>query len=56
MTGLKPFLALPLLALTAACMAGGNDVVNTPSEIEANVDQDIDGDGMIMENGVEMGE
>ncbi len=50
---LKLLTALPLVALAAACVPGGNDVVDTPAEVEATVDQDIDGDGTIMDDGVE---
>lgn len=49
----KLFTALPFALLISGCVAGGNDVVNTPAEIEANSDTDIDGDGTILENGVE---
>ncbi|MDB2407123.1 hypothetical protein N9W17_01145 [Jannaschia sp.] len=52
---LKLLTALPLIALTAGCVAGGNDVVNTPAEIEATTDTDIDGDGTVLQNGVEVG-
>ncbi|WP_167766911.1 hypothetical protein [Jannaschia formosa] len=52
---LKLLTALPLIALTAGCVAGGNDVVNTPSEIEATTDQDIDSDGTIPQGGIEVG-
>ena len=55
MTYLKLLTALPLMALTTACVQGGNDVVDTQAEIEATTDQDVDGDGSINEGGVEVG-
>ena len=52
---LKLMLAVPLLALTAGCMANGGNVASTESEIEATTDSDIDGDGSITEGGTEIG-
>ena len=46
--------ALPVVLL-GGCVAGGNAVVDTPAEIEATTDQDIDGDGSIVQSGVETG-
>ncbi|MCK0168138.1 hypothetical protein MWU52_11290 [Jannaschia sp. S6380] len=51
---LKMLTALPLIALTAGCVAGGNDRVDTLSEIEATTDDDIDGDGTVPQGGVEV--
>ena len=51
----KILAALPLALLISGCVAGGNDVVNTPAEVEATTDSDIDGDGMVMDGGVEVG-
>ncbi|WGH80070.1 hypothetical protein [Jannaschia ovalis] len=44
-TTLKTLTALPLIALLAACQAGGG--VETEAGLEATLDQDIDGDGTI---------
>ena len=44
---LKLLTALSLIALTAGCVAGGNNRVDTPFEVEQTLDSDIDGDGMI---------
>lgn len=52
---MTPLAALAGIALLAGCVAGANDVADTPSEIEATLDQDIDGDGTIPQNGVEVG-
>ncbi|MFO6464792.1 hypothetical protein [uncultured Jannaschia sp.] len=46
-TSLKLLTALPLIALLSACV-GANDRVDTLSEIEANNDTDIVGDGMVI--------
>jgi hypothetical protein len=43
---LKILTALPLIALLSACMAGGN-TVSSEGELEATLDEDIDGDGTI---------
>jgi hypothetical protein len=51
----KLLLTLPVLALLAACVAGGGDPVNTQSELEATLDQDIDNDGTIPQGGVPVG-
>lgn len=56
MTHAKLFLApLTVAALVSGCVGGGNDPVDTIAEIEATTDQDIDGDGLIVQNGVEVG-
>ena len=52
---LKTLLALGLVAALSACVAGGNDRVNTTQEIEATTDQDSDGDGTTSQGGVEVG-
>lgn len=51
---IKLLTALPFLLLISGCVAGGNNSANTTSEIEATTDQDIDGDGKVLENGVEV--
>jgi hypothetical protein len=51
---LKLLAALLVAPLLGACVAGDNDVVNTPSEIEATLDQDIDGDGTVPQGGFEV--
>jgi hypothetical protein len=51
---LKLLATLLLVPALAACVAGGNDVANTQSEIEATLDQDIDGDGTVPQGGVEV--
>lgn len=56
MTHAKLFLTpLTLAILVSGCVAGGNDRVDTPAEIEATTDQDIDGDGTIVQGGIEVG-
>jgi hypothetical protein len=56
MTGtLKALSALPLIALLAACVGGGAQV-ETQSEIEATLDEDIDNDGSIPDGGIEVGD
>ncbi|WP_371156356.1 hypothetical protein [Jannaschia sp. 2305UL9-9] len=45
---------LPLTILLGACV-GANDPVDTNSELEATLDQDIDQDGTIPQGGVEVG-
>lgn len=52
---IHPLLALPLLAVMAGCVAGGNDRVDTQAEREATLDIDIDGDGTIPQGGAEVG-
>jgi len=52
---IKLLTALPLIALTAGCVGGGDDVVDTQSEIEATTDTDIDSDGTIPQSGMEVG-
>ncbi|MBM2575774.1 hypothetical protein JQC91_05595 [Jannaschia sp. Os4] len=55
-TSLKALLALALAGSLSACVAGGNNRVDTTSEIEATTDQDIDGDGTVPSaGGVEVG-
>ncbi|WP_308916045.1 hypothetical protein [Jannaschia sp. LMIT008] len=41
---MKAILTLPLIAMIAACVPSGNNRVDTPQEIEATTDQDVDGD------------
>lgn len=50
---IKLMTTLPLIALLAACQTSGQ--VDTPAEIEATLDQDIDGDGSVIQSGVEVG-
>jgi hypothetical protein len=52
---LKLMTALPLVALLAACVGGGGQV-DTASEIEATLDQDIDNDGTIPDGAFEVGD
>lgn len=52
-TPIKLMTALPLALLMTGCVAGGNNRVDTAAEIEATTDQDIDGDGSILQGGVE---
>jgi hypothetical protein len=48
--------ALPLIALLAACVPGGAQV-DSQQDMEATLDQDIDGDGTITSDiGVELPE
>lgn len=51
---LKLLTALPLVALMSACVAGGNNTVDSQSDLEASLDSDIDGDGTVPQNGVEV--
>ncbi|MEM9796702.1 MAG: hypothetical protein AAF919_09445 [Pseudomonadota bacterium] len=53
--GLNTVLAVSLVAVLAGCVGGGNDTVDTVSEIEATTDSDIDGDGTVIQGGVEVG-
>ncbi|CUH38862.1 hypothetical protein JSE7799_01580 [Jannaschia seosinensis] len=53
-TSSKLLIALPLMTLLTACNAAGNDPVDTRNEIEATLDRDIDGDGMVLQSGVEV--
>ncbi|PWJ22097.1 hypothetical protein [Jannaschia seohaensis] len=55
MTPSERLTALPLITLITGCVAGGNDVVTTPSEIEATTDSDIDGGGTVPQGGVAVG-
>ena len=51
-----PAKALPLIMLVAAvsgCVAGGNDRVDTLGEIEDTTGNDVDGDGTVIDNGLE---
>ncbi len=52
---IRPMTIASITLLLAGCVAGGNDVVNTPSEVEATLDSDIDGDGTVPQGGVEVG-
>ncbi|UWQ18009.1 hypothetical protein [Jannaschia sp. M317] len=50
----KAMTLIPLTVLVAGCVAGDGDRVDTPTEIEQTLDTDIDGDGTIVQNGVEV--
>ncbi|MGB3408898.1 MAG: hypothetical protein WBA67_15560 [Jannaschia sp.] len=51
MSSLKTIAAIvPVALILGGCV--GNDPVDTTAEIEATTDQDIDGDGLIVDNGV----
>jgi len=51
----KLLIALPLVALTAGCVAGGGS--NSGSSIEETVDNvDLDGDGSVDQGGTEVGQ
>jgi hypothetical protein len=54
-TPLKIIVALPLIALLAGCVSGADGGINSQSELEDTLDQDIDGDGTIPQGGVEVG-
>ena len=52
---LKLLIPMTIVALTAGCVASGNNRVDTVSEIEATTDSDIDGDGTVPQGGVAVG-
>ncbi|SFJ38801.1 hypothetical protein [Jannaschia pohangensis] len=52
---LKPLAVLPIVVLAAGCVANGDNRVDTEDELEATLDQDIDGDGTVPQSGIEVG-
>ena len=53
----KTLIALPLLAVMAGCVAGGGGGNTAAENAEATFDDvDLDGDGSVSENGVELGQ
>ncbi|MEM7711957.1 MAG: hypothetical protein AAF264_14665, partial [Pseudomonadota bacterium] len=42
---------LPLITLTAGCVAGGNGGgINSTADLEQNINEDLDGDGSVPNN------